>query len=170
MALTSDGLALTFVGRGERGRLGHGDDRAEVPLPKVVEALRREHIVSISAGEEHSMALITESLLLTWGCGEYGRLGHGDDKDLSMPKMASALQGKVISMICAGGTHSTALEAEGLYVGPMVAMAAWATASAPSKAGSASLQVAISHFRSRIQQKALFPDYLIFAATAADKI
>jgi alpha-tubulin suppressor-like RCC1 family protein len=38
-------------------------------------------IKSIACGDLHTIALSTCNRVFTWGCGEYGRLGHGDEDD-----------------------------------------------------------------------------------------
>lgn len=38
-------------------------------------------VKSISCGDLHFIALTTCNRIFTWGCGEYGRLGHGDEQD-----------------------------------------------------------------------------------------
>eukprot|EP00906_Rhabdomonas_costata_P028991 RCo040952 len=112
MALTSSGALLTW-GDGSHGRLGHGDVQNQ-PEPKLVAALQGKHILAISAGESHSMALTREGLY-TWGKGEFGRLGHGDSEDQLTPRLVTGLPAERVSAISAGGHHSMALATEGVY-------------------------------------------------------
>lgn len=52
--------------------------------------------VSTSRGSDgHSMAVDTEGKLYSWGDGNYGKLGHGDNTTQKVPKLVSALSGKV---------------------------------------------------------------------------
>ena len=37
----------------------------------------------------HSAAITSSGELYTWGCGEYGRLGHGDNVTQLRPKQVS---------------------------------------------------------------------------------
>lgn len=43
--------------------------------PTLLESLSAHHIVSISAGSNHLMAIDREGQLFAWGCGEQGQLG-----------------------------------------------------------------------------------------------
>ena len=40
----------------------------------------------ISCGSSHSAAITSNGDLYTWGLGEYGRLGHGDNTTQLKPK------------------------------------------------------------------------------------
>ena len=40
---------------------------------------------NIACGERHALAVSTDGRLFTWGCGEMGRLGHGDEDDHMEP-------------------------------------------------------------------------------------
>ena len=72
------------------GRLGHGDEQRQL-LPKKVEALAGQRIVAVSAGVRHSLALTADSAVFTWGQGETGCLGHGDDlSNQLLPKKVEA--------------------------------------------------------------------------------
>ena len=59
------------------GALGHGDEANQL-RPKRVAALANERVVSVAAGDCHSLALTAEGTLFSFGRGEYGRLGHGN--------------------------------------------------------------------------------------------
>jgi len=75
-ALIADGAVWSW-GEGAWGRLGHGDDEGQ-PLPKQVEALAGQHVVAVLTGGDQSLAL-TAGAVFTWGKGERGCLGHGED-------------------------------------------------------------------------------------------
>ena len=42
-------------------------------------------MTAIAAGEHHVLAATSEDLLFSWGCGEFGRLGRGDEDDCATP-------------------------------------------------------------------------------------
>ena len=65
-------------------------------------------VVSVAAGEEHSAATTAEGVLLTWGSGSFGKLGHGEPGDESTPKKVQ-LDGRKVSSISCGYAHSVAL-------------------------------------------------------------
>ena len=90
--------------------LGHGDTRDHV-LPKRVDALVDQRFVTVSAAPYHSLALAADGCVWSWGLGYYGKLGHGDLLDKSLPERIEALVG--IVAISAGGFHNLALTADG---------------------------------------------------------
>ena len=49
----------------------------------MVEGLRGKNVVSVVAGGEHSAAITRDGALYTWGKGSYGRLGHGENYNMS---------------------------------------------------------------------------------------
>ena len=44
------------------------------PIPGLV----GKHVIHIACGSDYSAAVTDEGELYTWGCGENGRLGHGE--------------------------------------------------------------------------------------------
>lgn len=65
----------------------------------MIEALRSKKIRDIACGSSHSAAITSSGELYTWGLGEYGRLGHGDNVTQLKPKLVRALK-KVIFSNC----------------------------------------------------------------------
>lgn len=57
--------------------------------PRLIEALKTKRVRDIACGSSHSAALTSSGELYTWGLGEYGRLGHGDNTTQLKPKMVS---------------------------------------------------------------------------------
>ena len=89
LALTADGAVWSW-GEGGSGKLGHGDWQLQL-LPKQVEAFAGQRVVAVSAGGEHSLALAADGAVLTWGEGETGCLGHGEDQSNQLlPKKIEA--------------------------------------------------------------------------------
>lgn len=105
---TVDGDVYSW-GRGEFGRLGHGDTDTK-SHPHVIEALVGHKINHIAAGGYHSGAM-NDNEVYTWGCGEYGRLGHGDTADRYIPTKVEAL-GNVKVTALFMGAYITAVCAE----------------------------------------------------------
>ena len=54
--------------------------------PRLIEALRSKRVRDIACGSSHSAAIISNGDLFTWGLGDYGRLGHGDNATQLRPK------------------------------------------------------------------------------------
>ncbi|XP_055695916.1 probable E3 ubiquitin-protein ligase HERC2 [Lutzomyia longipalpis] len=114
LALTLDGKVFSF-GEGEDGKLGHGN-RMTLDKPKLIEALRSKRIRDVACGSSHSAAISSSGELYTWGLGEYGRLGHGDNSTQLKPKLVAALLGhRVVQVACGSRDAQTlALTEEGL--------------------------------------------------------
>ncbi|XP_018562377.1 E3 ubiquitin-protein ligase HERC2 isoform X2 [Anoplophora glabripennis] len=114
MALTLDGKVFSW-GEGEDGKLGHGN-RLNLDKPRMIESLRSKKIRDIACGSSHSAAITSSGELYTWGLGEYGRLGHGDNVTQLKPKLIKALIGhRIIQVACGSRDAQTlALSDEGL--------------------------------------------------------
>ncbi|KAF6170563.1 hypothetical protein GIB67_031971 [Kingdonia uniflora] len=75
----------------------------------VVATTRPSHrVVLISAGANHSVALLSGHIVCSWGRGEDGQLGHGDAEDRLFPTQMSDLDGQEIVSITCGSDHTTA--------------------------------------------------------------
>ena len=110
MALTRDGKVFAW-GYNGFGQLGDGtrglDENRSTPV--AVQGL--EDVISISAGDDHSMALTRDGKVFAWGCNVDGQLGDGTREDRLTPVAVQDLE-DVIS-ISAGGFHSMALTRDG---------------------------------------------------------
>ena len=67
------------------GQLGLGD-RENKNVPTSVDSLRGHPITWVCAGELHSTAVSVHGDAWTFGLGENGRLGHGDENDRLYPQ------------------------------------------------------------------------------------
>ena len=108
LAVTDTGALYTW-GFGYKGKLGHGDEEAQL-LPKRVAALQ-ERVCSVAAGELHSLAVTESGTLYAWGDGDYGKLGHGDEENQLLPKRVAGLHG--VCCVAAGGCHTLAVANDG---------------------------------------------------------
>ena len=77
LALSSDGVVRSW-GSGQNGKLGRGTEESAAE-PMIVSGLLGQRVVHIAAGCEHSIALTENGVLYTWGHGDGGRLGRGDN-------------------------------------------------------------------------------------------
>lgn len=74
------------------------------------EILKRDNVVSISAGEKHSAAITDSGRLFCWGCGKDGRLGNGSETNHREPAEPvefvkpqwSDLEADVLRQTCGG--------------------------------------------------------------------
>lgn len=81
-------LQVLSWGDGEDGKLGHGDSLT-LDSPKIIEALLAKRVFYVACGSAHSAAITSNGELYTWGQGQYGRLGHGDEISQYTPKLVS---------------------------------------------------------------------------------
>lgn len=99
-------------GRNSNGQTGHGTDTYAETLPLAVYDLGAgSGVQSITAGADHSCAMINGSNLLCWGYNYYGQLGKGDQTDSLIPAPVSAIGGTVVA-IQAGSYHTCALDTD----------------------------------------------------------
>lgn len=83
-------------GRGNKGQLGCMET-ANSPTPgHVSEDLLPEEVVQVACGDFHSAAVTTSGSVWTWGDGHFGRLGHGDEKIGTYPRIV----GKSFDIVC----------------------------------------------------------------------
>lgn len=107
LAITLDGKIFSW-GEGEDGKLGHGN-RLTLEKPKMIESLKQKKIRDVACGSAHSAAISSQGELYTWGLGEYGRLGHGDNNTLLKPKMIQKLVGKRVVQVACGSRDAQTL-------------------------------------------------------------
>lgn len=94
---------VSACGKGSYGRLGLGDSTNR-SVPKRVLLDRPVKKLSSSKGSDgHTLALTEDGLVYSWGDGDYGKLGHGNNATHKQPKQIKGpLAGKVIKCIHAG--------------------------------------------------------------------
>jgi alpha-tubulin suppressor-like RCC1 family protein len=104
LALLGNGTVMAW-GEDKAGELGTGTIAREDETPASVSGLSGAS--AISAGGEHSMALLATGTVLTWGENHFGELGNGTIGEPSdVPIAVSALN--EVSGISAGGSHDLA--------------------------------------------------------------
>jgi alpha-tubulin suppressor-like RCC1 family protein len=86
--------------------------------PIIVEGFGGVRVRRVCAGTEDDVhvafGLGEAGELFSWGDGEHGRLGHGDEEDQPSPKRVEALQGVRVSSVASGREHVLALSEDGL--------------------------------------------------------
>ena len=111
--LTSEGAVLTF-GKNENGRTGHGTTEGNQTTPRIVGGcLEGKRVVYVAAGDAHTACIDEDGDLYTWGKGKYGRLGHGNERNLSSPKLVEVMVGKKCSSVACGGHHTLIIAEKG---------------------------------------------------------
>ncbi|KAF8791481.1 Ultraviolet-B receptor UVR8 like protein [Argiope bruennichi] len=105
VALNADGRVFTW-GWGVHGQLGHGNAE-DIVFPKVIESLRKKTIVSICAGQGHTVLLNKNGNVYTFGCGMFGQLGTGSVLKQSHPQLVNIPER--IKIISTGHFHVLAV-------------------------------------------------------------
>ena len=87
--LTEDGV-LYMTGSNYWGCIGD-DSEEEVLIPHKVPKFidLGKSICQVGCGDSHVIVLTNDREVFSWGCGEYGRLGLGDEDDYTVPQQVS---------------------------------------------------------------------------------
>ena len=108
-ALANVGTVLCW-GRNDSGQLGNSTTtdrwtptRAAVPGGSVV---------GITAGANHTCAILADGAVLCWGRNEYGQLGDGTTSDRSTPTSVTGLSSPAVA-VAAGAEHTCVATADG---------------------------------------------------------
>ena len=82
--------------------------RAFLAVPTRIDALCGENVAAIAACGFHSMALAGDGTVFTWGQGQFGRLGHGNENVAWTPTRVSPALLRDVVAISAGesGRHT----------------------------------------------------------------
>ena len=101
-------------GKGEHGRLGTGQNKS-IDIPRIIEPLRQYKVKHVAVGLSHSLVLTDDGNVWSFGCGEHGRLGHGDSAEIRTPKLIEGLIKTSIHVnhISCGAYHSCAITTNG---------------------------------------------------------
>jgi alpha-tubulin suppressor-like RCC1 family protein len=109
-AVTISGAAKCW-GDNQSGQLGNGSN-IDSNRPVVVRGLNNG-VASISAGSDHTCAVLIAGGVKCWGAGGYGRLGDGSNASSNVPLNVVDL-GTQVKSIAAGGFHTCALLVDGV--------------------------------------------------------
>ena len=112
LALTADGSVYSW-GLNDYGQLGDGAVAMRTtPAPvKLADGTPLTHIIAISGGNSHSLALTADGKVYAWGFNVNGQLGDGTTTQRDHPILIPNFTNVVA--IAAGGYHSLALTGNG---------------------------------------------------------
>ncbi|RLU17868.1 hypothetical protein DMN91_010107 [Ooceraea biroi] len=112
-AISANGELYTW-GRGNYGRLGHGNFD-DVMIPTLVTTLKGHTVIHVACGNSDAQTLcVTASgIVFSWGDGSYGKLGRGDSDGSKTPKIVDKLLDINVVKVFCGGQFSAALTAHG---------------------------------------------------------
>ncbi|XP_036962839.1 probable E3 ubiquitin-protein ligase HERC3 isoform X2 [Acanthopagrus latus] len=83
VTLTKTGAVFTF-GSGQHGQLGHNSFCDEL-RPRLVAELWGAKVTKITCGRHHTLVLTDSKRIYSFGRGEEGQLGHGEESHPSVP-------------------------------------------------------------------------------------
>ncbi|CAG7818352.1 unnamed protein product [Allacma fusca] len=84
---------------------------SEAQCPQTVDGFGDKEIINIATypDSKHFLALSSDGEVFSWGCGDGGRLGHGDTNSRDEPTLVQSLVGKNVVQISCGSTYSAAI-------------------------------------------------------------
>ncbi|MEI6654205.1 MAG: cadherin-like beta sandwich domain-containing protein [Verrucomicrobiota bacterium] len=117
LALCSDGTVAAW-GYNGHGQLGNGTtiDSSVPVLVTKSGGLAGKTVVSVAAGQFHSLALCSDSTIAAWGRNSNGQLGNNSATNSNVPvsvMKSGVLAGNTVIAVSAGDFHSLALCSDG---------------------------------------------------------
>ena len=77
--------------------------------PELIAGLAGKRVTQVSAGDEHSACVTESGDVYTWGIGDGGRLGHGDEEEEYTPRPLERMEGKGATHVVCGDEHTMVL-------------------------------------------------------------
>jgi alpha-tubulin suppressor-like RCC1 family protein len=106
LALLGDGEVMAW-GANSNAQLGNGTQGGMSNVPTAVGGL--SGVTAISAGSQHTLALLSSGSVEAWGYNPDGQLGNGSNLNSPVPVAIAGLGGVV--KIAGGGSHSLSMGA-----------------------------------------------------------
>lgn len=117
-AIDTNGLVYTWGNGGSwmsgGGQLGH-NSTTSYDKPELIKACVEYDVraKSVSCGASHTLILTDDNEVLSFGVGEFGRLGLGSSNDVLIPTPIDTLADLDITQVVASGNHSMVLTSSG---------------------------------------------------------
>jgi alpha-tubulin suppressor-like RCC1 family protein len=118
-AVIMDDKSLFTFGRGDYGNLGHGDKKPQLAPKQVnVDAAGwggRGGVTAVACGNYHTVTVVNDGSVFTFGHGGFGQLGHGDTEQQWVPKKVEVVgwAGLRIVTVACGEYHTAAVSDDG---------------------------------------------------------
>ncbi|KAM6971878.1 E3 ISG15--protein ligase HERC5-like [Aplochiton taeniatus] len=100
-----NGQTVIGWGKNTSGQLGLGDT-TDRNVPTQVLFIDMKKTVFIACGKDHTVILTKDGTVFTFGCGQYGQLGHNSLMDDLQPRVVEELLGTKVTQIACGGHHT----------------------------------------------------------------
>ncbi len=94
-------------GDNEYGNLGDGTFAQQSTAVNV-----GSNVTQVAAGDNHSLAVISDGSVWSWGANTSGQLGTGSTQSSASPQLVSGISGTV-TQVAAGESHSLSLGSDG---------------------------------------------------------
>ncbi|WOK96844.1 hypothetical protein Cni_G05552 [Canna indica] len=108
-----EGIGDGFLGGGLQ-RIGSSSTaKIDASLPKALESAVVLDVHNIACGRCHAVLVTKQGEVFSWGEESGGRLGHGNDADVSQPKLIDALGGMNVELVACGEYHTCAVTLSG---------------------------------------------------------
>ena len=73
--------------------------------------MNRTTIRNVSCGAAHTALISSKGQMYTFGCGDGGRLGLGDNHDSTVPTLVDTLSSERVVMVCCSNWHTLCIVA-----------------------------------------------------------
>ncbi|HAN10287.1 MAG TPA: hypothetical protein DCP90_06720 [Clostridiales bacterium] len=115
IALKSDGTVWTW-GRNYNGQLGIEINNGTTdPNPTPTQVTGLTGVAKVSAGENHTVVLMSDGTVKTWGSNQYGQLGNATNSGTSTANVTPLVVADLteVTQISAGGNHTVVYKSNG---------------------------------------------------------
>ena len=112
VALGSDGSTYAW-GSNTSGQLGSGPAGGPRAVPRRVDVPSGVSLVSVSAGDQHTVAVGSDGHTYAWGRNDSGQLGDGTTADADRPVRVQPPSGVTFTSVAAGAYHTVAVGSDG---------------------------------------------------------
>ncbi|XP_053278596.1 serine/threonine-protein kinase Nek8 [Pleuronectes platessa] len=116
MGVTKSGRLITWeapsVGSGEASLPGVVEQMQPQFISRFLEGQSGVTIKSVSCGDLFTICMTDRGIIMTFGSGSNGCLGHGNFNDVTQPKIVEALLGYELVQVSCGASHVLAVTNE----------------------------------------------------------